>query len=344
MTRLRYPEKKYLSRYDLSQEFFENLNIKVLDVIPLRKVFILKTEAGKKILKRLDCDKERADFINICVKSLKDNFNYMVDFNTFEEDKVYKVWKGQYYMLMDLISGREVTFTNPIEFNLSGELLAKYHKASKEALKSAITLDIDKSMVKKYEEAIMDIKEIKRLVSSYRFKDEFDKMFLASVDEHIMEMKKALELISFSSYSSYRKDINNCVICHNDLAEHNFLISNQGMYLLDFDYCSIDLKVIDLADLILKGIKNVAFNFEKAIEMIKSYNSVENLNDEDFKLLYILILFPRDFYTMVSDYYHKNKDWDKEVFINRFQNKLENEEFRKEFLRNYKREFKEKFY
>ena len=78
--------------------------------------------------------------------------------------------------------------------------------------------------------------------------------------------------------------------------------------------------------------------------MIKSYNSVENLNDEDFKLLYILILFPRDFYTMVSDYYHKNKDWDKEVFINRFQNKLENEEFRKEFLRNYKREFKEKFY
>ena len=38
MTKLRYPEKKYLSKYDLSQEFFENLNIKVLDVIPLRKV------------------------------------------------------------------------------------------------------------------------------------------------------------------------------------------------------------------------------------------------------------------------------------------------------------------
>ena len=25
MTKLRYPEKKYLSKYDLSQEFFENL-------------------------------------------------------------------------------------------------------------------------------------------------------------------------------------------------------------------------------------------------------------------------------------------------------------------------------
>ena len=165
MTKLRYPEKKYLSKYDLSQEFFENLNIKVLDVIPLRKVFILKTETGKKILKRLDCDKERADFINICIKSLRDNFNYMVEFNTFEDDKVYKEWKNQYYILMNLIPGREVTFTNPVEFNLSGELLGKYHKASKEALKSAIALGIDESMVKKYEKAIIDIKEIKRLVN-----------------------------------------------------------------------------------------------------------------------------------------------------------------------------------
>ncbi len=41
------------------------------------------------------------------------------------------------------------------------------------------------------------------------------------------------------------------------------------MYLLDFDYCSIDLKVIDLADLILKGIKMWLFNFEKAIDVIK---------------------------------------------------------------------------
>ena len=88
----------------------------------------------------------------------------------------------------------------------------------------------------------------------------------------------------------------------------------------------------------------MAFNFEKAIDVIKSYNSIEPLNNEDFKLLYILILFPRDFYTIVSDYYHKNKEWDKEVFFNRFQNKLDNEEFRKEFLRNYKRELKEKFY
>lgn len=344
MTRLRYPEKKYLSKYDLSQEFFENLNIKVLDVIPLRKVFILKTETGKKILKRLDCNKERADFINTCVKALMDNFNYMVEFRAFEEEKVYKVWKNEYYMLMELVPGREVTFTNPIEFNLSGELLAKYHQASREALKSAITLDVDESMVKKYEKAVIDIKELKRLVSSYRFKDEFDKMFLSSVDEHILEMKKALELISFSSYGSYRKDISNCVICHNDLAEHNFLISNQGMYLVDFDYCSIELKVMDLADLILKGIKNVAFNFEKAVEVIKAYNSIEPLSNEDFKLLYILILFPRDFYSIVKDYYHKNKEWDKEVFINRFQNKLDNEEFRREFLKCYKREFKDKFY
>ena len=41
MIRVRYPEKKYLSTYDLSLDFFDELGLEVLDVTPLRKVFIL---------------------------------------------------------------------------------------------------------------------------------------------------------------------------------------------------------------------------------------------------------------------------------------------------------------
>ena len=61
--------------------------------------------------------------------------------------------------------------------------------------------------------------------------------------------------------ADYREDGKNIVVCHNDLAEHNFLFSNNEMYLIDFDYCSIDLRIMDLADLLLNGIKNVAFDF-----------------------------------------------------------------------------------
>ena len=158
-------------------------------------------------------------------------------------------------------------------------------------------------------------------------------------DDYIKEIERAAELLSFSVYSSYRENSKNIVVCHNDLAEHNFLIKDDDMYLIDFDYCSIDLRIMDLTDLILKGIKNAAFDVDKAVNIIEAYNKICPLEKEEYKFIYILLSYPRDFYSIVRDYYHKQKDWDEEVFISRLNNKLMNEEFRHEFLVKYKELF-----
>ena len=52
MNRFRYIDKKILCSYDLSEAFFNKLGVEVYDIIPLRKVFILFTNKGKKILKK----------------------------------------------------------------------------------------------------------------------------------------------------------------------------------------------------------------------------------------------------------------------------------------------------
>ena len=351
MIRVRYPEKKYLSTYDLSLDFFDELGLEVLDITPLRKVFILHTDKGKKILKKMDLDKERIDFINICLKNIYKEFPNIVSFATFEDGKAYKEWKGDYYLVMDLIEGREVTFTNPIEYEMSGKLLGKMHLASNAGLGN-ITKELGKpvedlmeeSLVKKYKDSLEDIRYIKTLVTSYKYKNQFDKTFLESVDNYIKEIERAQELLSFSVYSSYRENSKNIVVCHNDLAEHNFLIKDDDMYLIDFDYCSIDLRIMDLCDLILKGIKNAAFDLDKAINIIEAYNRVCPLEKEEYKFIYIILSYPRDFYSIVSDYYHKQKDWEEEVFISRLNNKLMNEEFRREFLIKYKEKYRELFY
>ena len=351
MVRVRYPEKKYLSTYDLSMDFFDELGLEVLDITPLRKVFILHTTEGKKILKKMDLDKDRIDFINVCLKEIYKEFPYVISFRTFEDGKVYKKWKDDYYLVMDLIEGREVTFTNPIEYEMSGKLLAQMHIASQNGLgkieselKTTVKDLMDESLVKKFSDSLEDLKYIKELVKSYKFKNEFDEKFLGVVDNYIKEIRKAEELLAFSSYSSYREKRKNVVVCHNDLAEHNFLIKDDQMYLIDFDYCSIDLRIMDLADLILKVIKNAAFDLDKAISIIDAYNTVSPLDREEYKFIYILLSYPRDFCSIVRDYYHKQKDWEEEVFINRLNNKLMNEEFRYEFLKKYKEKYKDLFY
>lgn len=340
MNKLRFTEKKYLSTYDLTSTFFKKLGVTVIDIIPLRKVFILKTDKGRKILKKVDYDEKRLDFINLCVENISKKFSNIISFNTFSDGKKYKRWKGNYYVLMDLIEGREATFTNPIEFKMCGELLAKVHLASKEfASEKSIKDQLDKSLIIKYKEDLKNIEEAQALVKSFKFTNEFDSLLLENSQGYIKEIEEAIKLLILSKYSYYREEEKNIVICHNDLAEHNFLFSNNEMYLIDFDYSSVDLRIMDLADLILNGIKNVAFDFNKALEVIEGYNKIYPLEDGEYNLLYILLLFPREFCGIVNSYYHKQKNWEEEVFINRLKMKLINEDFRRSFLNKYKGKF-----
>ncbi|WP_185966835.1 CotS family spore coat protein [Clostridium sp. HBUAS56017] len=343
MNKLRYPEKRYLSTYELSSSFFQELGIKVVDITPLRKVYILKTEKGNKILKKVDYGVDRIEFINKCIECIQKNFPYIISYNSFKSGKKYKEWDGDNYIVMDLIPGREATFTNPIELNMCAKTLANMHIASRKTLgEFDLHVNLEKSVVKKYKEALADIKKIKELIKSYKFKNEFDCLYDDYIDECISDMEKAIELITLSGYSLYRENMKNIVVCHNDLAEHNFLFSNEKMYLIDFDYCSIDLRIMDISDLILKGIKDAAFDFNKAADVIKAYDSVATLDKEEYKYIYILLLFPRDIYTIGKDYYQKQKSWEEEVFINRLKMKLINEEFRRGFLSKYKEIFKDK--
>lgn len=340
MNKLRYPEKKYLSTYELTSTFFKTLGVTVVDIIPLRKVFVLKTDNGSKILKKVDYDEERLKFINLCVENISEKFSNIISFNTFSDGKKYKVWKGNYYVLMDLIEGREATFTNPIEFKMCGELLAKEHLATKEfANGETIKSKIDKSLIIKYKEDLKNIQETQELIKSFKFKNEFDSLFLKNSQVYIEEIVNAIELLENSEYSDYREKGKNIVVCHNDLAEHNFLLSDNEMYLIDFDYCSIDLRIMDLADLLLNGIKNVAFDFSKALDVIDCYNKIFPLEDEEYNLLYILLLFPTDFCGITKSYYHKQKNWEEEVFLNRLKMKLMNEDFRRYFLERYRDKF-----
>lgn len=350
MSKFRYPEKKYLCNYDLSSDFFEGLGLKVTDVIPLRKVFVIQTNEGKKILKKIDYSEDRIKFINECVKKIYSKLPNVISFKEFENGNVYKLWKENYYIIMNLIEGREVTFTNIVEVKMCGELIANMHLSATESLNSIcsslnknINDVLENSLVSRFNNSLEDIKAIKKIVSTYKYKSEFDLIFLDTVDMHMKQIEKALELLSFSGYSTFREDINKITVCHNDLAEHNFIVKDDKISLIDFDYCTIDLRVMDVADFVLKSVKNVAFDFEKAVEAINSYDSVNPLNKEEFKMLYIMLLYPRDYYSIVRDYYHKQKSWEEEIFISRLETKLINEDFRLEFLDKYKEVYKEKF-
>jgi CotS family spore coat protein len=122
------------------------------------------------------------------------------------------------------------------------------------------------------------------------------------------------------------------VLCHNDLAHHNILINEDKAYFIDFDNSKVDLRVHDLCDLITKAVKNFAFDTERAASILYDYSTIDTLSSKELKVLYGLLYFPEDFYSISRDYYTRRKDWEEEVFLDRLVKKVSFKEDRKDFL------------
>lgn len=341
MDKVRYSEKSYLCDYDLSLEFFKEIGIKVNDIYPLRKVFMISSDSGNKILKKVDYDEDRVIFIDDCLNYIKKTYNNVISYNKLKNGLSYQKWKDDIYVVMDILDGREVTFSNIVENELCACSIASMHNASngiREYLKDKYNKDfLDISLKEKYTKSYKELVEIKNVVKNYKYKNEFDTLFMENVDSYLNEIEITIDELNKSDYKLLRMQDELISICHNDLAYHNFLIKDMNVSILDFDFLTIDLSVMDVADFILKSIKNVAFDVNKMIMSLNSYEDIRPLNKEEKEIVYIALKFPRDFCAIVRDYYYKRKKWNYEVYLNRFEAKMNNEEFRHDLLKEYKK-------
>lgn len=344
MNRFRYIDKEVLCSYDLSEEFFEKLGISVYDIIPLRKVFVLFTDKGKKILKFTNSSDKRIEFISKALDIIRENDEYVLQYYNNAKGERITNWRGRSYVVLNLIDGREANFTNPIEIEWCTKALANFHKASIGIVNKFDYKDIEenkgKNLIYEHLNDLCIINEMERVVSRFNYKNEFDLLFLENVAKAKNDLNVSINLLTNSSYTKLYNQDNNKVLCHLDLAHHNFIINDETVNLIDFDYCNINLKVIDLYNFISKVIKNVAYDKNTLNNILNYYNSINEISNEEKQVLFSLLNYPRDFVNITKDYYLKQKSWDEEVFIGRFKDKIENNIFRSELLLNLDKNFK----
>ena len=305
--------KSYLKKYNLSLDLFDQYDLIVKDIYPIRNVYIINTNKGKKILKKVDYTLEELKFIEEIIDYIKIKFGRIMEFEKNIQGDIYTIYKGEMYCLMDLIDGRECQFSNPLDLKISSAALAKMHKASK-----GFTTNFNKR--------VLNGKSIER----------FKNLFLSEIDYYIDEISKSINILENSYYYDICKENDKISICHHDLAYHNILIKEDEAYFIDFDYAILDLKVNDLCNFITKVIKNFGFDISKANIILNSYSDVYSITDKELEVLYGLLSFPYDFYDISKNYYTKRKDWDDEVFLNRLIKKCNYKEDRKEFLKDFR--------
>lgn len=341
MNEIKYRDKGYLNSYDLDVELFSRFNLIVNDVIPVRKVFILCTEQGNKVLKRIDYPIKNLQFVHSVIKYLeKNNFNRTINFLETVDGKIYTEWNKEIYIIMDLVEGRECEYSNPVDVIIASKALGEFHKASIGFKSNLEEKNNCHKLINEFKNRLEKIKFYKNVVISYKNKSEFDNIFLENVDYHIEQIVNSIKILEDSDYNNLCDEYDKIVLCHHDLAHHNILIQGDEAYFIDFDYALIDLKVHDLCNYINKVIKNFAFDMDKAESIIDSYCVFNSLDRRELKVLYGMLSFPEDFYGIIRDYYGKYKNWGEELFLRRLIKKVEYKYDREEFLENFNKYIK----
>lgn len=338
MLESKYRDKRYLSKYDLSIDLFDNFDFKVTDVIPVRNVFILCTDKGDKILKKIEYSIEELHFIYSAAKYVSRKFNRILNFNKTRDGNIYVSYDKDIYCVMDLVQGRECDFNNCIDLSIASRGLGEFHKASEGFRHSFTAKDQRGKLIENFRRRLSEMDFFESIANIHENKSEFDSIFLENLPYHRQQMEKSIEALNKSSYLKLCSEEDKVVLCHNDLAHHNILIYGEAAYFIDFDYSVIDLKVHDLCNFINKVVKSFAFDIEKARSILIDYGSQNSLDKREVEVLYDLLMFPEDFYSISKDYYTRRKDWEEEVFLGKLKRKIESREDRQEFLNDFMKE------
>jgi CotS family spore coat protein len=336
MADLKYKDKKYLAKYNLSVDLFDKFNLKITDVIPLRNVFIICTDKGDKIIKKIEYSVEELEFQYAAIEYIKRSFNRVMNFIRTKEGKLYVNNNGDIYCIMDMVEGRECEFYNSVDINIAARGLGEFHKAS-EGFASNIDKVAAGKLINNYKRRLLEMEIYKNIANLHESKNEFDEIFVKNVDYYAEEINSSINILEKSCYSKLCTEKDKVVLCHNDLAHHNILIQNDEAYFIDLDYSVIDLKVQDLCNYINKAIKNSAYDIDKAKEILEEYYRSNTLDKRELEVLYGMLSFPEGFYAISRDYYTRRKEWDEDIFIERLKKKIVFREEREEFLRDFKK-------
>lgn len=332
-------DKKYLAKYDLSTRLFERFDLDVTDVVPLRNIYVLITDKGDKILKKIDYGEEELKFIYEATEYIKRRFPRVMNFVKTKDNAIYTIWNNDIYCMMDVVKGRESDFSNPIHISIISEGLGELHKAS-EGFKTKLCKKYTcGKLIDNFKRRKEEMEFFKNIADMHECKSEFDGIFLDNADYYTDNIDSSIGVLEKSSYYKVCGEDDKVVLCHHDLAHHNILIDDEKAYFIDFDYAVIDLKVHDLCNFISKVIKNFAFDIQKAEVIINCYCKTNSLSYREIEILYGMLTFPEDFYNISKDYYTRRKDWDEQTFLDKIIKKTSYREDREEFLEAFKDKF-----
>lgn len=334
-------EEVFLKNLDILRIIKQEYNIEAKEIEKIKGAYRIEAEDKVYCLKVVKYELPHFLFILSAINHLNRNgFKYAPQIIKTVEDKEYISIGGFFAYITYWLKGREISYDNPIELSLAARKLAELHKASQgflveEYMKPRVGW---LKWIEVYRTRRGEILDFRDRIYAKKDKTLFDFYFLQLMEEALEQCDKSIDNLCSSRYEiRMLEEIKNCSFCHHDYAHHNILIGdNNELNIIDFDYCILDTHLHDLSSLLIRTMKYDKWNEERMKIILKSYNEIYPLKQDEIPIMAAFMEFPQDYWQRGIQYYWEKKPWDEEFFIKKIKAYADDKEYRQEFLERFR--------
>jgi len=318
----------------------EAYGIKIKDIQSIRNILRAETDCGVKCIKRAHMSPGFFLFIYSAVNHLKEKgYEGVIPYNRAIDGSICIPDSSHVYYVVDWIEARECRFKKEEELKKAIKAAAELHRASAgyvppEGAKPRVFYN---KWAEKCEKKRKELLEFGKAIEAKEYADDFDEIFALHLPYYLQQSLDTANMIMESPYWEIsKKSEQSGEFCHHDMANHNFLISEEGkVYLIDFDYCIMDTRLHDLTSLVIRNMRYGVWDISKAYFILDEYDKIYSIGRKELEVIKALITFPQDFWQVGLQYYTEKQPWTMDYFLMRLNRIVDDREIRDKFLKEF---------
>lgn len=321
---------------DYSLNVLEQYEIEVSGTRKVRGAILCDTNAGVLLLREAAVSDKKVPVLEALTTHLTHHGYPRVDsiFLNKEGEFITKAEDGTRYVLKRWFSGRECDVKKEQEVLESVKNLARLHKIMKmpgEEVKEFAGNDLREEFLRHNRE----LRKVRAFIRGRTAKGDFENAVLKHFDAMYEWAGTAGERLAESGYERLlQKSREEGAVTHGDYNYHNVLITPKGMATTNFEHFTNDIQIEDFYYFMRKVMEKYEWNVELARAMLRTYQDIRPLSEEEQEYMAIRLSYPEKFWKLVNSYYHSNKAWIPGKNVEKLQTAIDQTEKKKRLLKS----------
>ena len=226
-------------------------------------------------------------------------------YETLEGEPYYR-YDGVLYILEDPMPAESLGEENTADFVRGAETLGQLHTAAAGLSGEGWNRYRLPELYSKRRRELSKMRRRKEKKGNY---DSIDLLLLRYYEQYFAQVQEAEQLLAQGDYGgAVDRAAEKGAFCHNAYKSEALRLDSGGrVFVGNFDKCSRELPLADLAFYLLRYGKKTAGESDGVWEILESYSRHCPLSDRDLTLLRGMLVYPEKFLRLVNEYHNRRR-------------------------------------